>query len=79
MSLIPALGGQRQVDFCDFEVSLVYIASSRTVRVIERPCHKQNKTNKQKNKTEGRKEEASQVVTHTFNLSSGETESGGSL
>jgi hypothetical protein len=34
MSLIPEFGGQRQVDFCDFEVSLVYIASSRTVRVI---------------------------------------------
>lgn len=28
MSLIPALWKQRQVDLCDFEVSLVYIVSS---------------------------------------------------
>ena len=28
--LIPALGRQRQVDFCEFEANLVYRVSSRT-------------------------------------------------
>ena len=30
MPLIPALGRQRLVDFCEFEASLVYTASART-------------------------------------------------
>ena len=30
MPLIPALGWQRQVDFCEFEASLIYRTSSRT-------------------------------------------------
>ena len=30
MPLIPAPGRQRQVDLCEFEVSLIYKASSRT-------------------------------------------------
>ena len=34
VSLIPALGKQRQVDLCEFEASLVYRASSRTVRAV---------------------------------------------
>jgi hypothetical protein len=34
MPLIPALRRQRQVDLCDFETSLVYKSSSRTVRVV---------------------------------------------
>jgi hypothetical protein len=33
MLLIPALEGQRQVNLCEFEASLVYIASSRPNRV----------------------------------------------
>ena len=33
MPLIPALGRQKQVDLCEFEVSLVYRASSRTAEV----------------------------------------------
>jgi hypothetical protein len=32
--LVPALARQRQADICEFEVSLVYIASSRTARAI---------------------------------------------
>jgi hypothetical protein len=32
--LIPALGGQRLADFCEFKASLVYIVSSRTVSAI---------------------------------------------
>ena len=36
MLLIPALGRQRQVDLRDFEASLVYRASSRTARTIQR-------------------------------------------
>ena len=34
MPLIPALRRQRQVDLCEFEASLVYRASSRTVRAV---------------------------------------------
>ena len=34
MPLIPALRKQRQADLCEFEASLVYIASSRTARDI---------------------------------------------
>lgn len=30
MSLIPVLGRQRQMDFYEFEASLVYIVTSRT-------------------------------------------------
>ena len=34
-NLIPALRKQRQVDLCECEASLVYIASSRTARATE--------------------------------------------
>ena len=34
MPLIPALGRQRQVGLCEFEASLVYIVSSRTVKAV---------------------------------------------
>ena len=51
--LISALKRQRQADLCEFEVSLVYRASSRTAsKAIEKPClekQKQNKTKQQKN------------------------------
>jgi hypothetical protein len=33
--LIPALGRQRQVDLCEFEVSLVYRVTSRTSRATQ--------------------------------------------
>ena len=48
MLLIPALGSQRQVDLCEFEASLVYRMSSRTVsKTTEKPClERQNKTKK---------------------------------
>jgi hypothetical protein len=53
--LIPALGRQRQEDLCEFKANLVYRASSRTARAIQRnPVSKkqktQNKTKKQKTK-----------------------------
>ena len=32
----PALGRQRQADFCEFKASLVYKASSRTAGVTQR-------------------------------------------
>jgi len=31
---IPALGRQRQAEFCEFKASLVYIARSRLVRAV---------------------------------------------
>ena len=34
MPLIPALGRQRQVDLCEFEVNLVCRVSSRTIRAV---------------------------------------------
>ena len=33
---IPALRRQKQVDLCEFEASLVYIASSQTARATQR-------------------------------------------
>ena len=36
MPLIPALRRLGQVDLCEFETSLVYRASSRTVRATQR-------------------------------------------
>jgi hypothetical protein len=35
-ALIPALGRQRQAELCEFEVSLVYRARSRTARAPQR-------------------------------------------
>ena len=39
-TLIPALGRQRQVDLCEFQVSLGYRTNSRTARAVtqEKPC-----------------------------------------
>ena len=34
MPLIPALGRQRKADLCEFETSVVYRASSRTVKTV---------------------------------------------
>ena len=34
--LIPALGRQRQVDFCEFEASLVRKVGSRTARAVSK-------------------------------------------
>ena len=36
MPLIPALRRQRHADLCEFEVNLVYRASSRTANATER-------------------------------------------
>lgn len=41
--LIPALGRQRQVDLCETEASLDYIASSRPAGAIGRPSIKKTK------------------------------------
>ena len=61
MPLIPALRKQKQVDLCEFEVSLVYIASSRTARAIEGDPVSKNKT--KQNKTT-QKAEGSKLVFH---------------
>jgi hypothetical protein len=50
MSLIPALGRQRQVNLCEFKVSLVYRACSRTGRAIQRNPVSQKQRLKQTNK-----------------------------
>ena len=47
MSLIPALGGQRQMDLCEFEASLVY--RIRTARATQKNIASE-KQNKRKNK-----------------------------
>ena len=46
--LIPALGRQRQVDFSEFKVSLVYKVSSRTARAVTQrnPVSKNRKRQK---------------------------------
>jgi hypothetical protein len=60
-SLIPAVGRQRQVDFSEFEASLVYKVSSRTATaiqrnpVLEKPNQKSKKA-KTKTKTTKNKE-----------------------
>jgi hypothetical protein len=47
MPLTPALGRQRQVALCEFKTSLVYRASSRTIRATQRkPVLKNHKTTK---------------------------------
>ena len=45
LSLIPALGRQRQVDLCEFEASLVYRVSLKTTRAVtqKNPISKTNK------------------------------------
>ena len=47
MPLIPVLGRQRQVGHCEFEASLVYRTSSRTVQaILQRNPVSKIKTNK---------------------------------
>jgi hypothetical protein len=47
MPLIPALRKQRQADLCEFQVSLVYRVSYRTVRATQRnPILKSQKKRK---------------------------------
>ena len=43
MTLILALGRQRQVDLSEFEVSLIYKARSRTSKDTEKPYLKRTK------------------------------------
>jgi hypothetical protein len=55
MSLIPALGRQRQA-ISEFKASLVYKVSSRTPRAIQRnPVLKKKKTKKKKKERKKRK------------------------
>jgi hypothetical protein len=55
--LISAFGRQRQVDLCEFEASLVYKGSSRTVRATQRnPVSKGKQKQKQKKKMPRRQE-----------------------
>jgi hypothetical protein len=51
MPLIPALRRQRQVNLCEFKVSLVYRVSSRTARATQRDSALKNKTNEPTNKS----------------------------
>ena len=48
MPLIPALGRKRQADLCEFEASLVYRVSFRTVRDTQRNPVLKNKNQKNK-------------------------------
>jgi hypothetical protein len=50
MSLIPALGRQRQVDLCEFEANLVSKGSpgQSGLCYIEKPCLKKNKRKQEK-------------------------------
>jgi hypothetical protein len=53
MSLIPALGRQKQAELCKFKTRMVYRGSSRTARTTQRnPVSKtkQNKTKQNKTK-----------------------------
>jgi hypothetical protein len=54
-SLIPVLGRQRQADFCEFRVSLVYKASTRTCSITQKDPVLKNKAkqNKVKKKKKG--------------------------
>ena len=54
MSLIPALGRQRQGDLCEFEASLVYILSSRTARTTlkKKSCLKKEEEEKEEEEKE---------------------------
>ena len=65
ISLIPALGRQRQADLYEFDASLVYRISSRTDShdcYTEKPCLKTNKlTNKLTNK-----KKTQQTLIHTL-------------
>jgi hypothetical protein len=55
---ILVLRGQRQVDLCELEESLVYTESSKIVRAIERDLVSTNKqTNNNKNTTNNKKDE----------------------
>ena len=49
MPVIPALGRQRQVDLFEFEASLVYRTSSRTVRAVTQRNPVSKKQQQQKN------------------------------
>jgi hypothetical protein len=40
--LIPALKRQKQVDFCKFEASLIYLTSSKPAKIVS-CCLKNNK------------------------------------
>ena len=58
---------QRQLDFCEFEVSLPYKVSSRTQGYTERPCLKQKQKQKQKNNKKIPKEWPPKCpITHAF-------------
>ena len=51
--LIPALKRQRQVDLCEFEVSMVYIMGSRTVKATKRNGLENKKQIKKNYKNKG--------------------------
>jgi hypothetical protein len=53
MLLIPALRRKRQVDLSEFDASLAYRVSSRTVRTRERETVSEKKKEKKKNNSRG--------------------------
>lgn len=44
----PALEGQREINFCETKVGLVYIVNSRLARATGRTCHKKTKNKPKK-------------------------------
>lgn len=56
MPLIPGLGRQRQADLYEFEATLIYLASFRTAKALQRDPVLKSKNNnnnkKNQNKTE---------------------------
>ena len=55
--VIPALLRQRQEDLCEFETNLVYKASSRAAKSIEKPISREKKNAVEERKKGGRGEE----------------------
>ena len=58
MSFIAALGRQRKVNLCEFKVSLIYRASSRTANAVtqKNPVLKKRKKEEERDRERERKE-----------------------
>jgi hypothetical protein len=85
MPLIPAFGRQRQTDLCEFKVSLIYRASSRTANTIQRNSaptpkrKKERKKRKEKERKEKKKRKEPDIVAYTFYPSTWVAEAGRAL
>jgi hypothetical protein len=68
MPLIPALGRKKQVDLWEFEASLCYRVSSRTVRATQRsPVLKKTKTEKATTKPNKNPQKKTKPTNHPAN------------